>query len=138
MLKILPGALPNHLPRGFLVAGPADFTTAEPTSPVPLPSCQEKSTSLSYAESLSPPARTEPNVPIDIEIVLATIAGESMENAPFGHRLQERQQAQQQPQQSVFYPARPGGAPVRETRDSPRKTWQALIIAQARMQSGKL
>jgi len=135
---ILPACCRNHLPRGFLVAGPADFTTAEPTSPVPPPSGQEKSTSLSYTESLSPSAKTEPNVPIDIEIVLATIAGESMENAPFGHRLLERQQAQQQPQQSVFYPARPGGAPVRETRDSPRKIWQALIIAQARMQSGKL
>jgi hypothetical protein len=60
-----------------------------------------------------------------------------MENASFGHRLQDRQQQQQQPQQSTLYPATSGLAKT-TAKGTSRQIWQALAKLQARKQMGDL
>lgn len=59
-----------------------------------------------------------------------------MENASFGHRVQQRQQQQQQPQQSTPFPAT--SALAKTAKGSSRQIWQALAKLQARRQMGDL
>jgi hypothetical protein len=61
-----------------------------------------------------------------------------MEYPMIERRRHQRHEAQQQPQQSAFFPDATDPMPVKPKQESPRITWQEQAKAQARRQSGRL
>ncbi|MFZ2266531.1 MAG: hypothetical protein WAV95_03040 [Azonexus sp.] len=98
----------------------------------------QKLTDDDYPEYFASQMRAEPTAPSGIKQVTLIRDGGNMEKTSLEQRRYQRQEPQQQPQQSVIFPANMGSASARASKASPRTLMHVLAIAQARKQSGQL